>query len=189
MRRCVWYYWGPKRICRAGRSTWQEASCQTGACAVLAQARELVQYIVRIKICEKALGVSWWMDPCRKFLKYSWSPLGEYWRFPEGFPNVLLETSLGAPFTMIHPRLSHRLSQCTIHSVYCVVYTEYSKLRSVYCVVYISSQDHKYFFYNINTKKAHCVPYATLWHATCDFFTSFICLSNISQMPPLEQVY
>ena len=70
----------------------------TSACAVSARARELVQYIVRMKICDKALGVSWWIEPLGKFLEYSRSPAREYWRSPSGFlSGFALRKSVGGP--------------------------------------------------------------------------------------------
>ena len=106
---CLWYYWGPKRISCAWRSAWQEAFCRTGACAVSARAQELVQYIVRMKIWEKAEGVTWWMEPLGNFLR-------ENIDGPSRDFQSIQWTSRGAPFTVIHP--SKAFSQIFILTMY-----------------------------------------------------------------------
>ena len=57
-----------------------------GACTDREHKNWSSTYVI-MKICGKALGVSWWMKPLGRSLEYSWSPLGEYWRSPSGFPS------------------------------------------------------------------------------------------------------
>ena len=72
-----------------------------------------------MKVCEKALGVSWWMESLGKSRGQNLWACG-----PFGFG---LGTSLGTPFTMIPPRLFHTLSidfgftnLKSVYTVYCV---------------------------------------------------------------------
>ena len=97
---------GAKAHCCAQCSARPASSARSfslaGACGVLARAQELVQFIIRRKICKKPLGLSWWMDPLGSSLEYSLNPLG----FPSGFalgkslrgPSIF---SLGTPLSTL----------------------------------------------------------------------------------------
>ena len=63
-----------------------------------------------MKICGKATELSWWMEPSGGPLSTQSTPM-----------KVLSGNSLRAPFTMLPPRLSHRLSHYTY--VYLYYYT------------------------------------------------------------------
>ena len=67
----------------------------------------LVRDDKRMNMCEKALGVSWWMESLGKSPgQKPWGPAAP-WVLDFGLPQ-------GTPFAMIHPRLSHPLSQIWI---------------------------------------------------------------------------